>query len=146
MVALLNYREDGVTRTSIWYSRPQRLINDLVRSIHRLLEGWPQGGKALIFLTTSCSHGHEALTIMDTVSINSFYLSMNTLQNNKSHRRRGHGCTTGQPRILFPGPTTPRWPQACQPLYSENVSTLLADESKARVHRCCSNEEGRFPE
>lgn len=50
MVALLNYREDGVTRMSIDTCISQRLINDLVRSILRLLEGWPQGGKALVFL------------------------------------------------------------------------------------------------
>jgi len=56
MVALLNYREDGVTRTSIDACASQRLTNDLVRSILRLLEGWPQGGKALISLL------HLALT------------------------------------------------------------------------------------
>jgi hypothetical protein len=62
----------------------KRLLNHLVRSLLRLLEGRPQGGKALIF-----SHllvlSHDALTIMDAVSSNSVYLSINTLLNNKYH-------------------------------------------------------------
>ena len=45
MVALLNYREDGITRKVTPFSYFQS--NHCTSSLFYLLEGWPQGGKTL---------------------------------------------------------------------------------------------------
>ena len=71
MTALLDYREDGTTRTSISVCSSQRLTDDLVHSLFCLLEGWSQGRKALICYLYS----HDASAVMEAVSSNSLYLS-----------------------------------------------------------------------
>jgi hypothetical protein len=71
MIILLDYREDGTTRTSISVCSSQRLTDDLVHSLFCLLEGWPQGGKALV----GYLYSHDASTAMEAVSSNSLYLS-----------------------------------------------------------------------
>ena len=65
----------------------QTLLNDLARSILRLLEGRPRGAKALI-------SGHPLIlrhdVIMDSVSSTSFYLLIKPPPNNKYHTDSEH--------------------------------------------------------